>query len=440
MTTRCWAVFTVCALLLGLLTASSHADDRPAPPRLPITAKWSIELATAVVNQPVADGDRIFLALRSAHFAAYSAADGKPLWRVDKNVSSPFAAADGLVFVSAGDAVEALRATDGATAWLVPRLKTAAPLVVDRGLLFAVTSDEIVAIRVKDGSIAWRQPAGGVKEPPAIDGEQLYLGADDGRITAMDVADGTLRWEKPVFVPGGVTAIAAGGGRVYAGGGDKRFYCLDGRRGGIKWSSLAGAIVSGHIAVDGERVYFSALNNVIRALDRDTGNQRWKAAVNRRPIGGVGVLGHVVFVPVAGNELIMFYALDGARSGVIPLPGEPSRDTPPALRETDAGLELFVVTGGLSNQWHLTHIGPAGEAALVPLASLTMPGVAFLTDPALVPLAQVLPVVFADPMLQSVADIGWPISMDEPPLVPLTTLPGLQLRPLSPVLPPRRGA
>ena len=155
---------------------------------------------------------------------------------------------------------------------------------------------------------------------------------------------------------------------------------------------------------------------------------------------GVRVLGHVVFVPIAGNELVMFYDRDGERSGVIPLPGEPSRDTPPAVRETEAGLELFAVTGGLSNQWHLTHIGPVGEAALVPLASIQIPGVPFLTDPVLTPLTQVLPMVFGDPMLQPVANIGWPIRMDDPPLVPLTALPGLQLRPLSAVLPLRRGA
>jgi hypothetical protein len=148
-----------------------------------------------------------------------------------------------------------------------------------------------------------------------------------------------------------------------------------------------------------------------------------------------------VFVPVAAPELVMLFDRDGARSGAIPLPGETSRDTPPALRETEAGLEAFVVTGSLSNVWQLTYIGPAGETPLVPLASLTeLPGVMFLTDPQLSPLAQVLPWVFGDPVLGSLADVGWPLVLRDPPLVPLTTLPGVQLRPLSPVLPPRRGA
>jgi hypothetical protein len=64
----------------------------------------------------------------------------------------------------------------------------------------------------------------------------------------------------------------------------------------------------------------------------------------------------------------------------------------------------------------------------------------FLTDPELAPMAQVLPWLFGDPVTRPLADLGWPLLLQDPPLVPLTTLPGLQLRPLSPVLTPRRGA
>ena len=394
-------------------------------------------MTTGVATAPASDGDRIFLALRSAHLIALHAADHRELWRIQKEVTTPFTAADGLVFIAAGEAIEALRAADGATAWVLPGVKAVAPLVVAAGVVFAVTPEEIIAIRAADGAIAWRKPAGAVRLAPAIDGTRLYIGADDGRIVSMEVADGTQRWDE--YVPGGVTSIAAHAGRVYAGAGDKRFHCLDARNGSTAWSFHVGAAMIGRIAVDDERVYFAALDNVIRALDRSSGNQRWKQPLSRRPIGGVRVLGHVVFVALAGTELVMLFDQDGARSGVLPLPAELA--TPPDLRETAAGLELFIVTGGLSNQWQLTHVGPAGEAPMVAFSSMTeLPGVAFLTDPLLAPLAQVLPEVFGDPVLQPLADLGWPIRMDDPPLVPLTTLPGLQLRPLSPVLPSRRGA
>ena len=421
------------------LASSARAAEKVAPPRLPIAVLWSVELTSAVATAPVSNGGRVFLALRSAHFVARDGQDGRELWRIQKEVTLPFAAASDLVFVSAGDAIEALRATDGGSAWLVPRVKAVAPLITAGGLVFAVTDAEILAIRAADGGIAWRQPAGGVRQAPAVDGDRLYLGANDGRIAAMDVATGAVRWES--YVDGGVTALAAHRGLIYAGAGDKHLYCLDARSGAVKWPIRVGAFVTGQIAVDDERVYFAALDNVVRAVDRTSGNQRWKTPLAKRPIAGVRALGHVVFVPVAAAELVMLFDRNGDRSGTIALPGETSRDTPPEVRETEAGLEAFVVTGGLSNEWQLTYVGPVGEAALVPFSSLTeMPGVMFLTDPDLSPLAQVLPWVFGDPLLRPMTDMGWPIVLTDPPLVPLTTLPGLQLRPLSPVLPPRRGA
>jgi outer membrane protein assembly factor BamB len=405
-----------------------------------VAIQWSVELPTAVATAPVSEGDRVFVSLRSAHLSARDIKDGRELWRIAKDVSSPFAAAGGLVFVSAGDAIEALRAADGASAWTVPRLKAAAPLLAAGGFVFAVTDAEIVAIRAQDGGIAWRHAAGGVHHAPAIDGDRLYVGADDGRIVAMDLATGAVRWEK--YVTGGVTALAAHRGLVYAGAGDKHLYCLDARDGATRWPFRVGAIVNGAIAVDDDRVYFAALDNVIRALDRSTGNQHWKTPLTRRPLGGVRALGHVIFVPVASAELVMLFDRDGARSGVIPLPGETSRDTPPAARETAAGLHVFLVTGSLSNQWQLTFVGPAGEAALEPFSAMRVPpGASFLTDPVLAPIGQGLPwLVLGDPLLQPLAAAGWPILLQDPPLQPLTTLPGLQLRPLSPVLPPRRGA
>src|SRR5690349_20040873 len=116
----------------------------------------------------------------------------------------------------------------------------------------------------------------------------------------MDVADGTPRWE--TFVQECVRALAAGNGRVYAGAGDKHLYALDAKNGSRQWPFRVGSLVAGRIAVDGDHVYCAALDNVVRAVDRQNGNQRWKTPLDRRPIGGVRVVGHVVFVPVAGNE------------------------------------------------------------------------------------------------------------------------------------------
>ena len=217
---------------------------------------------------------------------------------------------------------------------------------------------------------------------PRSTASHLYAGANDGRVLALTLASGAVAWEH--YLPEGVTAIAARAGRVYAGGGDKYFYCLSGRSGKEEWQRSIGAKAAGRIAVDDERVYFSALTNVIYALDRSNGNQRWTSVARRRAITGVVIAGHIVFVPSVSAQLSMFYDRDGRPSGSIALPSEMARDVPPAVSETPAGVVVFAVTGGLANEWQLTYIAAVDEASIAPFAGMTeLPGVPFLTDPIL---------------------------------------------------------
>ena len=438
-TTISCRAFELTTLLIALVaSAQPAAADRIQPPRLPIGQRWSVTLFAAPSAGPVIDDTRVYLSLRSGHVAAHDLADGKEIWRKEKTASVPIAGADGLVFVAAGEAIEALRGSDGASAWTVPRVKAAAPLRAAAGLVFAVTDTELLAIRAADGQVAWRHAAGGVKLAPAIDSEHVYLGADDGRVLALKLADGSQAWES--YLQGGITAIGAHAGRVYAGAGDKFFYCLNSRKGSPEWSWHAGALVMGRIAVDEDRVYFGALNNVIWGLDRSTGNQRWKTSLRQRPLTGVVAAGHVVFVHATGTQLLLLFDRNGGASGALQLAGETIPDIPPDIRELPDGLHVVIATGGLSNEWQLTGFGPVFEAVPVPFTEMPLPGLPYLTDPELQPLGRVLQTwILADPVLRDFSTIRWPVVLTDPPVEPLGVLPGLQLRPLSPVLPVRRG-
>lgn len=426
-------------MLAAWCASAINAVDRFPPPRLPVKIHWSVDLRAGVNGSPVTDGEHIYLALKTAHVAAFAPSDGREVWRIAKDVSATMTAADGQLFLPLADAVEAVRGTDGASLWVAPRLTAIAPLVVSGSVLLVATETEIVALKAEDGVVAWRAGAGGVRQPPAIDGDYTVVGANDGRVVALSLADGSVRWEK--YIEGGVTTLAAHGGLVYVGGGDKQLHCLDGRHGGVKWAYPIRSPISGRISVDDDHVYVTALDNVVRGLDRETGNMRWQFGLKRRPIGGVRVAGHIVFVQASGTEVLMLLASNGKGSGSVILPGETTRDTPPAVRESPQGVYAVVVTGGLSNQWQMTLIGPASELAIEPFDKFTLPGVAFLTDPQDQPIGRVVPwLILGDPPLNPAQAFEWPVVLRDPPLEPLTTIPGVQLRPLSPVLPVRRGA
>ena len=181
------------------------------------------------------------------------------------------------------------------------------------------------------------RPAGFVTLLPSMR-DRLYVGADDGRILAMELATGAVRWEE--YVTGGVTRSDRAPRPRLCRRGRQAVSIVSTRRNGRRSSgpSASARSSTGSIAVDDERVYFAALDNVIRAARSD----QWEPALEGSADeaahrAAFASLGHVVFVPVAGAELVMLFDRDGARSGAIALPGETSRDAPPSHPRNRSG-------------------------------------------------------------------------------------------------------
>jgi outer membrane protein assembly factor BamB len=441
---RAFALVALVMVFAGLpaVARSAKAGDRPPPPKLPLAQWWSVALDGKVSAGPVSNGARIYLAYASGALVALDPADGHELWRQKRDVAQPMAVEGDFLFIASGEAIEALRGATGTTAWSLPHVKIVAPLVAQASWVIATTDTEVIAIHSVTGEIAWRHTAGGVKLAPALDNGRVFTGAEDGRVLALDITNGSALWDQ--FLPGGITAIAARHDRVYAGSGEKLLYCLLAlKKGKTEWVWRLDGLAQGHVAVDDDRVYVAALDNLVRAMDRQNGNQRWVSPLKQRTTFGVYASGHVLFMPAPGaSEVQMFWDRSGGRStNSLVLPGDTPPGLPPAVIDSPDGPIVYAATGGLTNEWSLTKFAPAGEAALIPFDKADgLPGLPYLTDPELKPIGNVLQLMLlGDPLLVPVADADWPLVLHDPPLVPLTTLPGLQLRPLSPVLPVRSG-
>jgi outer membrane protein assembly factor BamB len=367
---------------------------------LPLAARWTVDLGGPPVPRamPVVDEERIFVALRSGHVVARSLVDGAERWRKDLPTEQPIALDEGVVLVTSRDAIHALRAADGATMWETPLAKITAPLVARAGWLIVLAEQRVLAFRSRDGRLIWQREIGRSTEPPAIDGDRVYVSLDDGRIVAVDVTTGAAIWESTL---GGIPGPPrAGADRVYAGASDRLFYCLKAQNGEIDWPKRIGAAIVGSAAIDADHVYFLALDNVVRALDRSNGNQRWQHAYPRRASTGPAIGGKYVFVASSSSPDIWMWTTDGRRAGSLALPAAPA--VPPAVVERGAErLDVVAVTGNLAGQWQLTLLASAGEPPLVPFNE--PPGVALNLEGRYVPA--------------------------EPPLVPLTGLPGIVLQP-----------
>ena len=119
-----------------------------------------------------------------------------------------------------------------------------------------------------------------------------------------------------------VTGILALNDQLVVGTRGNRVYSISLDRGRVRWSQRAGADISGAPVADERLIYFAALDNVLRALDRRSGNLRWSRKLTSRPAAGPLRAGNVVLLPLVTTDIGAFVAATGAESFTIRAAGE----------------------------------------------------------------------------------------------------------------------
>jgi outer membrane protein assembly factor BamB len=284
---------------------------------------WTLSLNATLTATPGFAGVRGYFPIDGSRLAAYDLTTGTLLWIARVETVSQPVAGDRLVFIVERDGVTALREVDGSVEWRFPFAESlAAPLVWDTGWLVAASSSgAVLALRAADGELIWRYDAHArVHARPSFGVEHLYVPLDDSRIVALRVATGTPVWERRLG--GAPNDVLAMDDRLYVGSNDNFFYCLRTSDGQVDWRWRTGADVVGMPVVEKQRVYFVSKDNVLRALDRYSGAQRWKRALTLRPTRGVTKAADALLVTGAAPKLSAYYLTDGTPAGEVAGVGE----------------------------------------------------------------------------------------------------------------------
>lgn len=119
------------------------------------------------------------------------------------------------------------------------------------------------------------------RTPLAVDEKAVYSGND--RVYALDRQTGSVLWafEMPevdydlAFRAEGINALTVDEDTVYFGGYAKALYAIDKRTGQERWHYDADGFISETIAMDAQRVYFSA-RGFTYSIDKSSGQLVWK--------------------------------------------------------------------------------------------------------------------------------------------------------------------
>lgn len=402
--TRLHPISSVILLLTTLLIGDASGQQPnpratpPPAPLLPAEQAWLRELPALPAAGGVMDAERVYIPLQAGGTIALDRETGEIVW---KNPLSgpwpPVLAPGGLISVSTDELAGFDRDT-GATRWRVSLpsnsiapAATAGPLV-----LVALENGSILAVNSADGATAWTSRLDDLVKPVSLaadaDADAVYVTTGDSHAAAVALASGKLKWR--ATLSGALSQPAVAKDRVFTGSTSNAFFALNAATGKVEWTwepqFIGGDIIGA--AVDGEVAFFVGLDNLLHAVNRSNGNQRWKQPTPMRPTAPPVAFGGVVAVFGISPAVATFNARTGAPISTYSIPSA-------------AGVAATPV--------------PKGPA---------------IVDPDMRPFRVAMVAITADGRVVGVRPTE--LMFREPPAVPLTELPGRTLprerQPISP--------
>ena len=323
---RVTALVAAAPVVAVLVAAACSSPSGPKPAELQRLEKaqevrvlWSASIGYAdrFVFFPAAVGDAVFAAARDGTVVRLdAAAKGAERWRVtlEKGLSAGVGASERTVVVATEDGdVFALSAADGKQRWRsrVSSEVLAAPTLANGLVLVRSVDNRIFAFDEQDGKRRWvyqRAPASLVVRSPAgvtVVGDTAFAGFSGGKLAAIALSNGGVRWESTVAVPKGATELervtdvvgepVVQGREVCAAAYQGRVACFDITNGRQVWSRELSSLTG--VKVDARYAFVSDDRGGVHELDRSNGRSVWKQdKLAYRQLSVPAPLGNVVAV------------------------------------------------------------------------------------------------------------------------------------------------
>jgi outer membrane protein assembly factor BamB len=345
------------AAVAALLLAACASSPEPAPLEAiekPIAVRvlWQASVGNAgtAVFEPAVVGGDVLTAAENGTVVRLDAATGNERWRVTipARLSGGVAATERLIVVGSYEGDVFTLDEEGRVLWRarVTSEVLTAPVIADDVVVVRSADSRVFAFDARDGRRRWlyqrAAPSLSVRAPTGIvvRGGHVFAGFAGGKLVALAMNNGGLRWEGTVALPRGTTELEriadviglpwVSERQTCAVAFQGRVACFDLGNGQPMWSRDMSS--SSGLGADGRYVYVSEAAGALAALDRTTGASLWRQDKlgNRRlsaplPLGGEIAVGDL-------EGYVHFVARDnGAFVGRIATDGSPISSTPVLL-------------------------------------------------------------------------------------------------------------
>ncbi|VAX06312.1 Outer membrane beta-barrel assembly protein BamB [hydrothermal vent metagenome] len=253
---------------------------------------WQRDLNLKLTSGLSLEEGHLLLGSNLGDVIALDPKDGHELWRskVSSEVLTPPLARQGFVVVRTIDGhLYALDANNGKRRWIfessVPLLTlrgNSAPLIVNDMVLMGSDNGKLTALTLKDGIELWETaiavPAGRTELERIIDidvdlivvDDLIYAATYQGRLAAVQLENGRIRWVQDMSSYAGMTADAY---RIYITDAESQVLALNRMSGAILWrqEKLLRRQLTGP-ALHGDNVVVADYDGYVHWLDREDGH------------------------------------------------------------------------------------------------------------------------------------------------------------------------
>ncbi len=334
--------------------------SKPPPPTplqpiaTPIAVRvvWqaSVGRGANAVFTPAVAGTRVVAAAADGTVTELEAGSGKEVWRVrlPTRLSGGVGADDRLVVVGSPEG-EVIALDEGGRPLWRARVSSevlAAPVLTGDLVIVRSADSRIFAFDARDGRRRWlyqriapplavRSPAGAV-----VRGGFVFAGFSGGKLVALALNNGGLRWEGTVSLPKGTTELErvtdviglpwVGDREACAVAFQGRVACFDLGNGSQIWGRDMSS--STGLGVDARYVYVAEERGAVSALDRTSGRSLWRQdKLANRDLSAPLPLGAEIAVGDFEGYVHFLGRDNGAFVGRLATDGSPVRAAPVAL-------------------------------------------------------------------------------------------------------------
>ncbi len=167
-------------------------------------------------------------------------------------------------------------------------------------LFVGAYDNNLYALDAFGGQLQWKYATeGGLPGSPVVDKETVYIGSEDRRLHAVSARSGRIQWSYYTDGPIRSTPRVAEG-HVFFGSDDAYLHAVNTTSGRRAWRAQAGGPVRSRPAVSQDRVYFGSESGEFYAVDF-LGEHKWHAKAKRA----------VTSSPLLHDGTLYFGSMDG---------------------------------------------------------------------------------------------------------------------------------